>query len=530
MRRYLIKRILFSLFSLLVVTGTVMLLIYSLMDRSAIIATDSTINKYQGNEYTLRVYNIYQEYGYMEYSTYGTYIGDKYREKYGDDYATQEEYILARDAIKNENTYASYPDVVEFSAAFKAKGYEIEYLPKVINKLTKRQTSPAYLVAKKEKSVFERLGNYIANFFKIETIWDVQDPTLTDRYMRWEWDERSNMPALVGSGTTHKYLIYFDNVFPFVHQNLFHIRLGVSNTGTNKGNDVVDILKMGTGEADFREQEYPVDLGTGVTHNSSLDFHTVTYSSYAATGHDAEIYGEGEHYIVASQYKQGTIRVGNSFLIGILATIIAYIIGFPLGILMAAKKDKIADKVGNLYIIFIMAVPSLAYIYIFAAIGTKAFNLPYNFSLAMNDGALWIYAAALPIISLALPSIGGLMKWMRRYMIDQRNSDYVKFARSQGLSEGEIFSKHISRNAFIYFVHGIPADILFCIVGALITERVYQVPGVGGLLTNAITAHDNGTIVAGTVFYTFLSILALLLGDLLLAKYDPRVSFTDGRK
>ena len=112
-------------------------------------------------------------------------------------------------------------------------------------------------------------------------------------------------------------------------------------------------------------------------------------------------------------------------------------------------------------------------------------------------------------------------------MIDQSNADYVKFARSTGMTEGEIFSKHIARNAFIFLVHGLPADLLFALVGALITERVYSVPGIGGMVTNAITSYDNGIIVAGTAFYTFLSITALILGDLLLAKYDPRVKLTD---
>ena len=114
-------------------------------------------------------------------------------------------------------------------------------------------------------------------------------------------------------------------------------------------------------------------------------------------------------------------------------------------------------------------------------------------------------------------------------MIDQSNADYVKFARSTGMTEREIFSNHISKNAFIYIIHGVPADILFALVGALITERVYAIPGVGGLLTNAITNYDNGIIVAGTIFYSTLTILALILGDLLLAKYDPRVSFTNER-
>ena len=189
---------------------------------------------------------------------------------------------------------------------------------------------------------------------------------------------------------------------------------------------------------------------------------------------------------------------------------------------MARRKDKLVDKIGNAYIVFIMAVPSLAYIFIIAAIGTSM-GLPLKWS---SDNPFFV-AALLPIISLSLPSIGGLMRWMRRFMIDQSNADYVKFARSAGMTEREIFSRHIAPNAFIFLVRGIPADILFALVGALITERVYAIPGIGGLVTNAITAHDNGIVVAGTVFYTFLSILSLILGDLLLAKYDPRVSFTN---
>ena len=95
------------------------------------------------------------------------------------------------------------------------------------------------------------------------------------------------------------------------------------------------------------------------------------------------------------------------------------------------------------------------------------------------------------------------------------------------MSEREIFSIHISKNAMIYLVHGIPASILGCLTGAIITERVYSVPGVGGLLTTAINSHDNGIIVACTVFYTSLSILAQILGDVLLAKYDPRISLSE---
>jgi oligopeptide transport system permease protein len=132
----------------------------------------------------------------------------------------------------------------------------------------------------------------------------------------------------------------------------------------------------------------------------------------------------------------------------------------------------------------------------------------------------------LPIISLALPSVANLMKWLRRYMIDQMNSDYVKFARSGGLSEGEIFSKHVLKNAIIPIVHGIPGSILFAMTGAIITERVYVVPGAGNMLTKAINLYDNGVIIGMTMFYALLSVVAIILGDILMSLMDPRISFT----
>ena len=132
----------------------------------------------------------------------------------------------------------------------------------------------------------------------------------------------------------------------------------------------------------------------------------------------------------------------------------------------------------------------------------------------------------LPIISLALPQIANLMKWLRRYMIDQMNSDYVKFARSGGLTEGEIFKKHILKNAAIPIVHDIPATVLYALVGAIITERVYVVPGAGNLLTEAIGKYDNGVIVGVTLFYAVLSVVSIILGDILISIVDPRISFS----
>ena len=261
-------------------------------------------------------------------------------------------------------------------------------------------------------------------------------------------------------------------------------------------------------------------IGTDEYVDTAIDFHSLSYNT--GTVSDTEKEQFTDNYTVYSYKRTGLSTIENSFVIGIIATILQYLLGVPLGILMARKKDGLVDKIGSAYIVFIMAVPSLAYIFMFAAIGTTLFGLPYKFA----NAEVKILAYVLPVISLALPSIGSLMRWTRRYMIDQMNSDYVKFARAEGLSEREIYNIHISKNAMIPLVHGIPSNIIFCLTGALVTERVYGVPGVGRLLIDAINQHDNGVVVAATVFYTALSLISLILGDVLMAKYDPRISLS----
>ena len=77
----------------------------------------------------------------------------------------------------------------------------------------------------------------------------------------------------------------------------------------------------------------------------------------------------------------------------------------------------------------------------------------------------------------------------------------------------------------IPIVHGIPGSILGAITGAIITERVYVVPGAGNLLTKAINAYDNGVIIGLVMFYALLSIVSIILGDILMSLVDPRISF-----
>ena len=518
MKKYMLKRILFSLFSLLVVVMVVMLLVYNLTDRKVIFQTDDTWNKRNENEKIYYEYTMYQKYGYLTFVNFSDYLGRTYRAELGDEYTKDPDFIADGKIIQKADEYLSNPRVQQFKEEYEKEGYTIRYLSPVTFKNGRQKPGGrAYLLAVKEKNPLLRMVDYMKNLFTVETKNQVQDENLTERFIRFEKDPYNGLFCIRGSGTLHKYLLYFDGRFPFIHQNFIHLNLGTSFTAY-RGQEITKVITTPVGTPYSSMQEYPSLVGTGRLEETAVDFHTLRYNPSELTDFDKERFPD--RYTVGDYRIKALSMIENSFVIGIIATIISYLLGLPIGILMARHKDKLIDKIGNAYIIFIMAVPSLAYIFIFAAIGTTVFKLPYKFATATVP----ILAYILPTISLALPHIASLMKWMRRYMIDQMNSDYVKFARSQGLSEREIFGTHISKNAMIYLVHGIPASILGCLTGAIITERVYAVPGVGNLLTNAINAHDNGVIIACTVFYTTLSILAIILGDLLLAKYDPRIS------
>ena len=129
----------------------------------------------------------------------------------------------------------------------------------------------------------------------------------------------------------------------------------------------------------------------------------------------------------------------------------------------------------------------------------------------------------LPVISMALGNIASYAMWMRRYMVDEMNRDYVKLARGKGVSENSIMIKHVLRNAFVPMAQYLPASILYTIAGSIYIESLYSIPGMGGLLVEAIQRQDN-TLVQGIVIIdSLLGIMGLVLGDIAMSIVDPRI-------
>ncbi|MBR4237748.1 ABC transporter permease [bacterium] len=522
MTKYLLRRLLHGLFSIIVVVSIVMILIYSLMDRTLIFAQDTNYTKYANNDKQVYRYERWEDYGYLDYVTYTDYINELAKNgEFADDAARQKVLNFAKKAENDSEEVAVY--VKKFTDYYKEKGYEVIRLDaKMLTEAKYATGGKQRLFVVRDIPLTTRLWKFFTGLFWVDNIHNAEGIADEDRGLKFTFNdpirEGKFSPTIMGNGTTYKYLLYTDDRFPYIHQNLFTIKLGLSYT-VNQNVDVWKTMTQTQGALVKSEVIYPTGY---VVSESAEDLHTARYSYGSRDLLPLYQLKFDDDYTVLDFHLSGMSRMGYSFVIGILSTILAYLLGLPLGIIMARNKDGITDKIGTVYVIFIIAVPSLAYIFMFKAIGDKLFHLPTTFDTEKTNLAMYI----LPIVSLALPSVAGLMKWLRRYMIDQMNSDYVKFARSGGLSEGEIFTKHIFKNAAIPIVHGIPGSILFSLVGALVTERVYVVPGVGNTLTKAINYYDNGVIVGITLFYSVLSVISIILGDVLMSMVDPRISFS----
>lgn len=516
MAKYLLGRVLRAIFSVIIVVGVVMALIYSCLDRNLIFANDPVFSKQKSNAQEVYKMQQWEYYGYVDYVPYGDYLGQL--ELSGTEY--EQAVKLGDRPLLDSPTAAEY--IAQFTARYEVDGYTVVRLngQKRGNTQNYLDGGEPRLYAYRDVPLLRRMWDYLTGIIRVDTIHSVE-ADVGQRGLTFTWFDpvyggEKFSPAIMGNGTLHKYLLYFDDRFPFLHQNFVTVGLGKSYS-VNQGVDVFDTMTEKQGSRDMTMVTYP----SGNTELSADDLHSAVFVEGSYANGDAVVKRNFvDDYTGVSTRKTGLSKLGYSFVIGMISVILAYALAIPLGILMARRKDRLADKLGTVYIVFIMAVPSLAYIFLFKAIGQWV-GLPTSFDM---ENPTWLMYV-LPVISLALPSAANLMKWLRRYMIDQMNADYVKFARAEGLPEGQIFRSHVLKNAAIPIVHGVPAGILGALVGAIITERVYVVPGAGNLLTGAINFYDNGVIVGVTLFYAVISVASVILGDVLIGVMDPRISF-----
>ncbi len=210
-------------------------------------------------------------------------------------------------------------------------------------------------------------------------------------------------------------------------------------------------------------------------------------------------------------------KIPYSLWFGLFALGLSLVIGIPMGIGMARDKGKFGDKLGTAYIVIISAVPAIIYYLFIQIYVTRLFDLPLLFDV--EDKSSWL----IPGVAMSLGSISGYAMWMRRYMVDELNRDYIKLAKAKGLSNKKIMYSHVMRNAIVPMVQYLPSSILFTIAGSIYIESLFSIPGMGGLLVSAIQMQDNTLVQALVLIYSSIGIIGLFLGDVLMAIFDPRI-------
>ena len=214
-----------------------------------------------------------------------------------------------------------------------------------------------------------------------------------------------------------------------------------------------------------------------------------------------------------------------------VAYFFSVLIAFPLGVISALKRYSALDQLVTTFAFLGFSLPTfftgLVLIIIFS-VQLNWFPFIYNSTLEVTNWQTFveqIKQSVMPVTVLALYQSAVLMRFIRSSILEQINQDYVRTAHAKGLSPWAVLSGHIQPNAMIPVVTLIALDIPTVFTGALVTEQVFRVPGIGALLVESIYRGDTPVVMAITFIYAILIVVFNLVADLIYGWLDPRVSY-----
>ena len=224
-------------------------------------------------------------------------------------------------------------------------------------------------------------------------------------------------------------------------------------------------------------------------------------------------------------------RIPNTLLLTLVVIFMTWSVGVPLGILSAIKKESSFDRMLTILASIGMAIPSFFFAILMLIFAVKTGWFPvggltsYNFNDLSLSGKILDIAKhlCLPALVLFTISLSGLQRQMRANMLEVLDSDYVKFARAKGLSEGKVIFKHALRNAVNPMITLLGFEFAGLLSGAALTEYVFQYPGLGRLILEAVMKSDINLVMASLMMGTIMLILGNLIADILLMLTDPRL-------
>jgi peptide/nickel transport system permease protein len=211
--------------------------------------------------------------------------------------------------------------------------------------------------------------------------------------------------------------------------------------------------------------------------------------------------------------------------------LLAIAIALPVGVFAATRPYSLFDQIASTFALIGFSLPTFFTGIVFILIFSIQFDwLPFVFrSDLAATGAQWWWEefkqSIMPIAVLGLFQGATWTRFVRSAVLDVTRLEYVTTARSKGLAESGVVLKHIVRNALIPVVTLIALQMPIVFGGAIVTEQIFRIPGIGSLLISAILANDTPVIMAVTFVFACLVILFNLIADLLYGWLDPRISY-----
>ena len=214
-----------------------------------------------------------------------------------------------------------------------------------------------------------------------------------------------------------------------------------------------------------------------------------------------------------------------TILLNVYSTVFAVPLGIGLGIFAALKKNKWQDQTISTVVMIFISVPSFIYAFLVQLILCHYFGW---FPLTMNKGTnyfTWsMFASMFPaVLSLSFGSIAGYCRTTRAELTEVLTNDYMLLARTKGLTRAQATVRNALRNAMVPIFPSIIGEFVSVLSGSLIIEKIFSVPGVGGLYLNSITYQDNDLFMFLSAFYILVGLLASIVVDISYGIIDPRI-------
>ncbi len=242
-------------------------------------------------------------------------------------------------------------------------------------------------------------------------------------------------------------------------------------------------------------------------------------------------FGESWHYGIPVTEKFNQV-IWYSVIINIITFFVQMFIAIPLGITAARNQYSKTDYAISIFALAGISLPTfflatiLKYVFSIQLGWFDLYGLTGRYFSTMTPWQqFWdmAYHMVLPVVTLTMLSIGGLMRYTRTNMLEVLNSDYIRTARAKGLPENKVINKHAFRNTLIPLVSYMSFLLPSMFSGALITETLFQIPGIGYISYQAMVRGDIPFAMFYTTFLLILTQVSLILADIMYAVVDPRV-------